>query len=650
MSRLSCRHTWQAVVKEAASDLGEIGRSRREMHVRACYGEGMEARGKGRSGGRHYPEEIKQAARGLYWRRYTVAEISETLNVPRRTVYYWASEDDWDALLTHETAEEAINRRLALLAERDPKKPGELKEVDTLLGALERLQALRAKECRMLAETNAVSSDEAAPRTNGEGERSPVNGQPRQRGGGGKRGPKVKNDVTRLTPDLFQEKFHTRFFDYQRQFRAAMSQRNRMLLKSRQIGATWYFAQEAFENACLTGDNQIFLSATKAQSQVFRNYIVQLVGEAFDITLQGNPLILHTNNGKAELHFLSNNSKSAQSYHGHVYIDEFFWITKFRELFKVATGMAAHKKWRRTLFSTPSAVTHEAYGLWTGEEFQKRFAKPKPWPDAAALRAGALCPDSYFRQIITLADAEAGGCDLFDVAQLKLEYTPDEFRQLFGCEFIDDTQAVFALALLERCMVDPAGWQDIRPGDAHPVGNRPVWGGYDPSRSRDDASFVVLLPPLKPGEKIRCVERHKWLGKSYLWQAERIKELADKYRFTHMGIDVTGPGIGVYEQVRQFCPVAVPINYAVQSKAVLVLKAREVMEQARLEWDAGETDIAHAFLTIRQTTTDKGQITYAANRTTSTGHADVAWAIMHGLAAEPLARQTGTSGCTVATG
>lgn len=603
----------------------------------------------GRAGNRHYPEEIKQAARGLYWRRYTVAEISETLNVPRRTIYHWATVGDWDALLTHETAEEAVQRRLALLAERDPKTPGELKELDLLVGTLERLQALRVKERQMLAATQVVQV-EAAPQAAEGNERQPVHSPPQPRGSGGKRGPKIKNDVSRLTPALFQEKFHARYYDYQRQMRAVLNQRNRMYLKSRQIGATWYFAQEAFESSCLTGDNQIFLSATKAQSNVFRTYITQLVGEAFDITLQGNPLILHTNHGKAELHFLSNNSKSAQSYHGHVYIDEFFWITKFKELFKVATGMAAHKKWRRTLFSTPSAVTHEAYSLWTGGDFQKRFAKPKPWPDITALRAGALCPDSYFRQIITLADAEAGGCDLFDVAQLKLEYTPDEFRQLFGCEFIDDTQAVFALALLEACMVDPADWQDVRPGDAHPVGNRSVWGGYDPSRSGDDASFVVLLPSLKPGEKIRLIERHKWIGKSYLWQAERIKELHEKYRFGHLGIDTTGPGIGVYEQVRQFCPVAVAINYAVQSKAMLVLKAKEVMEQGRLEWDAADTEIAHAFLTIRQTTTDHGQITYAANRTASTGHADVAWASMHGLAAEPLARNTGTSGCTIAIG
>ncbi len=80
------------------------------------------------------------------------------------------------------------------------------------------------------------------------------------------------------------------------------------------------------------------------------------------------------------------------------------------------------------------------------------------------------------------------------------------------------------------------------------------------------------------------------------------------------------------------------------------VEALEVMGEGRLEWDAAETEIGHAFMTIRQVVTGSGQITYAAGRTASTGHADVAWAIMHGLAAEPLARQTGVGGCTVAIG
>ena len=107
---------------------------------------------------------------------------------------------------------------------------------------------------------------------------------------------------------------------------------------------------------------------------------------------------------------------------------------------------------------------------------------------------------------------------------------------------------------------------------------------------------------------------------------------------------MTGPGQAVLENVRLFCPVAMPITYSIMSKAALVHKAQEVIAEDRLAWDAGETDIAHAFMTIRQVATSTGQITYAAHRTNTTGHADVAWAIMHALAAEPLARKTRPGG------
>lgn len=344
---------------------------------RACILAGM--------GNKNWPDEIRTAARSLYLRRYAVSEIADMLSVPVRTLYNWADSGRWDDLLSHEGAEEAASRRLALLLEREDKSPRDLKEVDTLVGTLERLQRLRLREKEA---KEGRSAEGSPPGGSGEKERK------------GKKKAAVKNDVSRLTEDDFAEAFHKRFFPYQRELVETKRHRNRFFLKSRQIGFTWFFAQEAFEDACLTGDNQIFLSATRAQAEVFRSYIVALAKEKFNIDLKGNPLVLNTAKGQATLYFLSNNSKSAQSYHGHVYIDECFWIQGFNELYKVASGMASHKKWRRTLFSTPSAVAHQAYDLWTGERFQKRFkAKRAAFPSSKELRKGALCPDTFYRKV-----------------------------------------------------------------------------------------------------------------------------------------------------------------------------------------------------------------------------------------------------------
>nr|WP_305836632.1 hypothetical protein [Pseudomonas sp. A29(2023)] len=67
-----------------------------------------------------------------------------------------------------------------------------------------------------------------------------------------------------------------------------------------------------------------------------------------------------------------------------------------------------------------------------------------------------------------------------------------------------------------------------------------------------------------------------------------------------------------------------------------MLKAQDTIQGRRIEWDAGWNDIAAAFLTIKRGATSSGQITYSASRTEATGHADIAWAVMHALAHEPL--------------
>nr|WP_321399320.1 terminase family protein [uncultured Desulfobacter sp.] len=570
----------------------------------------------------YYPQEILEAAKRLYLRRHKPKEIAEITNVPLRTVYDWRNKGQWDDMLSYETVEEAMARRLAILAEKEDKQPIDLEEIKSLTDSLIRLSASRSRDNSEKPQGGTWTG---------------TGGNPKQGGKKKSNTRKHKNDVSGLTAQDFKEKLHKNYFEYQLAMREERIHRMRMYLKSRQIGATWYFSQEAFEDATLEGRNKIFLSATRAQAETFRRYIIACAQQHFDIELKGNPIILHTKHGPAELHFLSNNSKSAQSYHGDVYIDEFFWIQGFNDLYKVASGMAAHKKWRKTLFSTPSAVTHQAYDLWTGDRYNQRFKKKRvEFPGFKQMQSGIICPDTTYRKIITLDDAEKAGCDLFDRAQLKLEYSPDEFKNLFGCLFVDDTFGVFKFADLEHCAVDTSIWTDIDPNAKRPVGNYPVWAGYDPSRSGDDASFVILMPPLEPGGKFRVIARLKWINKSFTWQAAEIKKLTQQYNFAYMGIDVTGPGLGVFDTVRNFYPQATPIHYSVGNKTAMVLKAQEVIGANRILWDADETTIAHAFLTIRKTTTNSGQITYAANRTDSTGHADVAWAIMHALANEPI--------------
>ncbi|VFS47446.1 Uncharacterized conserved protein [Budvicia aquatica] len=239
-----------------------------------------------------------------------------------------------------------------------------------------------------------------------------------------------KNQFTEEQIDKLNGLFMDSMFDYQRDwYRAGNQHRIRNILKSRQIGATYYFAREAFIDALATGRNQIFLSASKAQAHVFKQYIIEFAREV-DVDLRGDPITLP--NG-AMLYFLGTNARTAQSYHGNLYLDEYFWIPKFLELKKVSSGMALHKKWRQTYFSTPSSLTHSAYPFWSGALFNRG----RPKADRieldlthSHLAKGVLCQDGQYRQIITVEDAINGGCNLFDLDQLRLEYGPHDYQKL----------------------------------------------------------------------------------------------------------------------------------------------------------------------------------------------------------------------------
>ncbi|WP_240326924.1 terminase large subunit domain-containing protein [Pseudomonas parafulva] len=584
----------------------------------------------------NYPTEVKEAAKRLYLRRCSVREIQAHLKLPnKRIIYYWIRQGLWDEMLTDEEPVNAISRRITLIAEKtEALTKADLDELDRLTGVRERLlkQAVKPASTEQAREPGG---DQRQSRQGPRDERAS-----RGEGGGNKRGKKVKNDISHLTEVDFLDKFISKMYRYQQELFAAkqnpLTCRIRNILKSRQVGLTYYFAGEAFMDAVLTGDNQVFLSASRAQSEIFRSYIIQFAQQWFGIELTGNPITL--SNG-AELRFLSTNSSTAQGYHGHVYVDEYFWIRDFEKLSTVASAMGTHKKWRKTYFSTPSAVSHQAYPFWTGEAFRNDKRRKKAageWPSEASYTQGALCPDGQWRKTITLDDAIAGGCDLFDVAQLELEYDEDKFQQLFYCKFIDSTQSAFGLKDLEGCYSDLMLWDDYDPDADRPFGDSPVWIGYDPSRTRDDATCVVVAPPAEPGGNFRILEKYSWRGQSFTYQAAQIKQLTTRFNVQHIGIDTTGVGIGVYDVVCDFYPRAQRIHYSLETKTTLVLKAQDVIRAGRIEWDAGWTDIAQAFLTIKRGTTTGGQITFSASRTEATGHADIAWAVMHALHNEPL--------------
>ena len=267
------------------------------------------------------PMDTRRQAKFLYWMGWRICEIADATGEKDKTLHSWKARDEWDRADNVERIGGALEARLVLLILKDGKSGGDYKEIDLLHRQLERQARIQ--------------------RFQGGGTEADLNPNLANRNAAPKKKPK-RNEFSEAEVERLEQAFIDGCFDYQRDWYRASNQRTRAILKSRQIGATFYFAREALIDALKTGRNQIFLSASKAQAFLFRGYMQSFVREVLDRDLSGgDSIVLPTG---AELFFLGTNARTAQGYHGNFYFDEFFWTCKFDELNKVASGMAMHKK------------------------------------------------------------------------------------------------------------------------------------------------------------------------------------------------------------------------------------------------------------------------------------------------------------------
>lgn len=575
-------------------------------------------------------------ARSLYWRGWGVTQLTEELNsihgltLSAKTVQSWKTRDKWDEAAPITRCEDVTTARYCMLVAKESKTGQDFKEID-LLG---RQMVAFARIHKYL----------------GGGNEADLNPNIAARNAGPKKKPRP-NLITAEQAAELKRVFLEECFEYQLLWWMNRAERTRFILKSRQIGATWYFAREALIHALETGNNQIFLSASRRQANIFRRYIVDFVFRVIGVKLSGEHLTIDRGDdadGKPvegfTMFFLGANYRTAQGEHGDFYYDECFWAQDFEQTDDVASGMASQKRYRETYFSTPSTIQHDAHKKWSGEKFNEGKAK-KDWTKVDtyydAIKDGVRGGDGIWRQIVTIEDAERGGCDLFDIEELKRRKSPEVFDNLYMCQFIDDSQSAFPWAMMRRCMVDSEdAWKDFQPMARRPLGDAPVWLGYDPvgaAEGGDEGALAILAPPKKAKGKLRVLERFRFKGADYEEQAAAILAVRRRYNVAQIAIDATGIGDAVYKLVSKAFPMAKKIVYSAESKVLLVIKAKNVIRAGRLEFDAGMMDIVEAFVSIHaELTKAQRQVTYVASRAGGTGHADLAWAIMNALSFEEL--------------
>ncbi|MEC8034291.1 MAG: terminase family protein [Pseudomonadota bacterium] len=604
----------------------------------------------------------RREARSLYWRGWRIRDIAADMGLAEGTISSWKNRDRWDEDPPVAIIEDRLEAKIATYLDKPDFNEGDMKRVDFLMRQMERTARIKkydqtGKEGDLNGKIAARNDDKAKA----------------------KRADKRRNFLTLDQWQALLDDFHDKNFDYQELWWEHRDDRTRKLRKSRQVGATWYFAREALAKVAeailaaagktkLSEDerprNQIFLSASERQALKFRREIVGWVRRVTGVELKGKIIMLDfvgqypdDDAGEATgpsldpvgFYFLSTNSATAQGESGDFYFDEYAWVHGFAQLNKVASAMATHTIYKKTYFSTPSTKTHESHAFWSGEAWNKGRPKGQQQPfdiSLKNLRRGAYMPDGSWQQLLTIHDAVAGGLGkLVNVDELRREHGEEEFRNLFECEDVDDSESSFPYARIAPARVDSfLKWRDFKPAlidipGARPFGDRPVWIGYDPNKQgRDDAALIVVAPPEDQGRgKHRVLEKYRLNGLDFQGQADFIRQVSKRYNVTDIAIDTTGHGQAVFELVANWFPLVRKIEYSVASKTALVIKAQSIFREGRIEFDAGWTDLMQALMAIRPTLTgsQKG-VTYTAKRSGEIGHADLAWALLNALSNEPL--------------
>lgn len=212
----------------------------------------------------------KKAAEQLFAEGKSVTEIATILGISVSAVANWKSRNKWEVYEGAARIKNSLADRLGLLIAIDHKTGTQWEEIDRLMAAVEKIERASGNS------TKAQHSEKPNP--------SP------DRKSAGRPKASEKNVITaEMTQDLLSA-FLDMLYPHQKAWWQSKDYDNRTILKGRQLGATYYFAIEALIILCLTGKNQIFVSASKKQAAQFRRNIIRVVNKVCGLDLQGDPM------------------------------------------------------------------------------------------------------------------------------------------------------------------------------------------------------------------------------------------------------------------------------------------------------------------------------------------------------------------------
>jgi len=393
--------------------------------------------------------------------------------------------------------------------------------------------------------------------------------------------------------DILAPYIRKSLYPYQLRFLGDAS-RWRIVNKSRQIGFSYTIALDAISGGLIRERNQLVVSASILNAEVVLDYIrlhLENMGLLPNVDKNG---LLELPNGK-EIRVLSTNWRTARSFNGDVYFDEFAFVIRDSEIWRAVVPSITAVGGRITVLSTPKSRIDKFWSIWDN--------KSSKWS----------------RHCVSIHDAIKDGFPV-DLEELRELFDPEEFAQAYECIPLDTAESYIPYPLIEPCLYDPDSEAFTSQFGAE--GGHIYIYGVDIGRSKDETAVAETASIAKV---LWCLKMLSWRKMPFREQKEKLLGILREENTQIMAIDKGGIGMNLWEDLSYEHPTKVRgVSFAPAVKERLAKNLRIMFEERRIRIP-NDPSLISQILSIKRSANRSNTFSY--NAESDEHHGDKFWAL-----------------------
>jgi phage FluMu gp28-like protein len=431
----------------------------------------------------------------------------------------------------------------------------------------------------------------------------------------------------------------TKLYDYQSALLLNPA-RNRYVNKSRQTGFSFVFASEGLAKAMLkTKHTSIFVSYNDEEAKEKIEYAKALY-ESMPLKWQKRrPLVVEN---KSRLDFKTKVGKTRLMSHGQrpprgkgggvdVYLDELAHYLFARQIYVAAGPIIVRSGGVLTVGSTPLGKGDVFWELGYSQKDDGSLAYPNfsrmhvYWWDCPEFCINVNKARKEAKYLNTDERVEVFGTDTLKIQRGMQDL--DAFKQEFELEFIDEAISFFPYDLIRKCtnpaMIYYSNITDlINAIDKGKISTN-LYAGFDVGRIKDKSEFYILEEIEGVQYTVYCETLEKV---DFSDQKDYLRMMLNNLPIIRLGIDKTGMGINIAEDMEKDFPVrveGVSFSNEFKEKCANNLKIRF---ETRTIWIPPVKDLVQQIHAIKKSVSSTGFVRYDVEKNKD-HHGDKFWAL-----------------------